>query len=65
MEGVRYSLPLCTDLQSETTERADLFLDGMPEKPKNSEGKRNKFLCTFLKLSGFTIPVVHTTPDFS
>ena len=42
MEGVRYSLPLCTDLQSETTKKADLFLDRTPEKPNNSEGKRKQ-----------------------
>ena len=64
MEGLRYSLPLCTDLQSKTTEKADLFLDRMPEKPKNPGDKRKQVPCTFLKLSGFTIPGVHRAPKF-
>lgn len=33
-------MPLYTDLLPNTIEKVDLFLDRMPEKPKNSHGMR-------------------------
>ena len=49
MEGLRYYMPLYTDLLPNTIEKADLFLDRMPEKPKNSHGMRKQVLMHILE----------------
>ena len=61
MEGLRYSLPLSTDLLPNIIERS--ILDRMPESLRTHEAWENKFSCTFLKPSSLQNPTYPVTPE--